>query len=225
MSWKQINTKQKTTKLDILVRIPITKDSTSSQRCLKILQRFCRLKQTVIKTNQNKMENDKLTVWQLKELRRKLLEEFVLERRLAAEPGAGHQLEQLRRQVLCVTDVVQPRERVPQPLRPVKVQPLRLVQRQPRHPGPRRLRRRPQNLQFNQSIIQLFDYSIIRPLSNFLNHFQSRAWSFSHSHQHPTWWLLPVLKVNVNSLKVSNSEVKHQKFHLKRRANFESIEY
>ena len=95
----------------------------------------------------NTKENTKFTVWQVKQLGGKLLEEFVLERRFAGEPGARHELEQLGREVLRVTDVVQARERVPQPLRPVKVQPLRLVQGQARHARPSSLRRRAQHLE------------------------------------------------------------------------------
>lgn len=82
----------------------------------------------------------------MKELRGQLLEEFVLERRLAREPGAWHELEELRGEVLRVTDVVQARERVPQTLGPVKVEALRLVERQARHSRPRGLRRCAQHL-------------------------------------------------------------------------------
>ena len=66
--------------------------------------------------------------------------------RLARQPGARLQLEQFRRQILRLADVVETRERVAQPLSPVKVQTLRLVERQTGHARPSRFRRRPQNL-------------------------------------------------------------------------------
>ncbi len=74
------------------------------------------------------------------------MEEFVPDSRFARQSGAGLQLEQFRGQILGLANVVETRERMAQPLRPVKVQALRLVERQTGHARPRRFRRRPQNL-------------------------------------------------------------------------------
>ena len=86
-------------------------------------------------------------VRQLVELGRKILEEAVGEGRVGREPGRRLELKQFGRQIFALGNVVEARESVAQPLRPVKVEPLRLVERKPRHARPRRFRRRSQDFE------------------------------------------------------------------------------
>ena len=58
------------------------------------------------------------------------MEEFVPDGCFARQSGTGLQLEQFRSQILGLADVVETRECVAQPLRAIKIQTLRLVQRQ-----------------------------------------------------------------------------------------------